>query len=165
MLQDEINQKEKGCLQVAARSASRTFCSAKPAGGLRHMHGGNRELAFGLICMMLKEAEEEEFASDLVSVCLRDAHAMKIFMEGFNETFEDYLHDESELCDSKCEDADDEDADNDEPECGNLEDPVFEVHIKVSKNYAQVIQKQVKDSFASLGVPIPDFESGAWDNE
>ena len=38
MLQDEINQKEKGCLQVAARSASRTFCSAKPAGGLRHMH-------------------------------------------------------------------------------------------------------------------------------
>ena len=37
MLQDEINQKEKGCLQVAARSASRTFCSAKPAGGLRHM--------------------------------------------------------------------------------------------------------------------------------
>lgn len=130
-----------------------------------NLSGGNRELAFGLICMMLKEAEEEEFASDLVSVCLRDEHAMKIFMEGFNETFEDYLHDESELCDSKCEDADDEDADDDEPECGNPEDPVFEVHIKVSKNYAQVIQKQVKDSFASLGVPIPDFESGAWDNE
>ena len=43
MLQDEINQKEKGCLQVAARSASRTFCSAKPAGGLRHMQSAYAE--------------------------------------------------------------------------------------------------------------------------
>ena len=45
MLQDEINQKEKGCLQVAARSASRTFCSAKPAGGLRHMQISSHTVA------------------------------------------------------------------------------------------------------------------------
>lgn len=37
MLATGRNQSEGGCLQVAARSASRTFCSAKPAGGLRHM--------------------------------------------------------------------------------------------------------------------------------
>ncbi len=129
------------------------------------LSGGNKELAFGLICMMLKEAEEEEFVSDLVSVCLRDDLAMDFFMEGFNESFEDYLHADSELCDSKCDEADAEEDDDDEVEYDNPEDPVFEVHIRVSKNYAQIIQKQMRDAFASIGVPIPAFESEDEDDE
>ncbi|MBR5316136.1 MAG: hypothetical protein IKU44_05025, partial [Firmicutes bacterium] len=97
------------------------------------LRGANKELALGLICMMLQEADENEFASDLAFVCLRDELAMDSFMDGFNEAFEDYLHDDFELCDNHCGATDPEDDDDEyECECDSPEDPVFEVHIKVS---------------------------------
>ena len=130
------------------------------------LSAANKELSIGLVCMMLKEAGEEDFAADLTSVCLEDGLAMDCFLNSFNEIFEDYLYGEREVCETPCEDED-EDDDEIESEFDEemLDEPVLEVSIKVNNAFLPDLQKQMEDIFRTLGVPVPAFMKEAEDDE
>lgn len=116
------------------------------------LSGTNKELSFSLVCMMLKEARENELASDLTSVCLTEELAMECFLNSFNEIFEDSLYGDVEVCEARGEAEDDED------EIDEMQDePVLEISIKVSDPFQPETMRQLRSFCQLAGFPFPDF--------
>lgn len=116
------------------------------------LSGTNKELSFSLVCMMLKEARENEFASDLTSVCLTEELAMECFLNSFNEIFEDSLYGDVEVCEARGEAEDDED------EIDEMQDePVLEISIKVNDPFQPETMRQLRSFCQLAGIPFPDF--------
>ena len=119
----------------------------------------NRELSFALLCIMLKEAGEQEFVTDLKAVCHEDELAMDCFVDSFTEGFEMFLHEGCVLCDREGYDG----GDDTEEEC--LEEPALEISIRVREDFVAGFQNMMEMFFKNMEMPVPDFMEEAEDDE